>query len=221
MAKYMLFDLDDTLFPSTEFSSLARKNAINAMLEMGLEGDYTHLRNRLQQIIEEKSSNYGKHFDELCAQLKVQDSARYVAAAVAAYHDTKTSIQPFPRVPFTLMKLKEAGYKLYIATNGNSVKQWDKLIRLGIAVYFDGVFVSQDLGTDKSEAFFRKVLAILGAEASECIMVGDREDTDILPAQAVGLATVRILRGRNGDAASRASFTINNVEELLDILQRL
>jgi len=221
MIKYILLDIDDTLFPSTEFSSLARRNAINAMISMGLEGDAESLNERLTAIIEKKGSNYPKHFDDLCKELKIKKPGRYIAAAVAAYHNTKTAIQPFPTVPLTLLKLKQKGYRLYVATNGSSIKQWDKLIRLRIALYFDGVFVSEEIGQEKSEPFYRKILEKLGAEPQECLMVGDREDADIIPAKKAGIRTVRILSGKYAGTPSNADFTIKNVSELIPILQGL
>ncbi|MDD5171443.1 MAG: TIGR02253 family HAD-type hydrolase [Candidatus ainarchaeum sp.] len=221
MIKYILFDIDDTLFPSTEFSTLARKNAINAMISMGLPGDQNAIMAKLTRIIDRKGSNYGGHFDDLCKQLGIKDPARYTAAAVAAYHDTKTAIQPFPKVPLTLLRLKEAGYKLYIATNGDAVKQWDKLIRLRIALYFDGVFVSEELGTEKSVSFYRKVLRRLGARPEECMMVGDREDADIAPARKIGIATVRVLAGKHSRIPTRAHHSLKDISGLIRILQRL
>lgn len=221
MIKHILFDIDDTLFPSAEFSALARKNAINAMIGMGMPGDHSSIGRKLGAIIERKGSNYGKHFDDLCRQLGIKDPARYTAAAVAAYHDTKTAIQPFPKVPITLLKLKEAGYKLYIATNGNAVKQWDKLIRLRIALYFDGVFVSEELGSEKNVSFYRKVLKRLDAKPEDCMMVGDREDADITPAKKVGIATVRVLAGKYAAVPTRADHSVGDISGLVRILEHL
>ncbi len=219
--KYILFDIDDTLFPSTEFSALARKNAINAMIGMGLKADYGHASARLNAIIEKKGSNYGRHFDDLCRELKAGHPARYVAAAVAAYHDTKTAILPFPTVPLTLLKLRQRGYRLYVATNGNAVKQWDKLIRLRIALYFDDVFVSEELGMEKGRGFYQKLLKQLGAKPQDCAMVGDREDADIKPAKSVGMATVRVLSGRYASVPSEAQFVIKDLAELVSISESL
>ncbi len=221
MQKNILFDIDDTLFPSSDFSALARRNAINAMIGMGLEHDYTEINDRLNEIIEAKGSNYQKHFDELCDALEIKEPARYVAAAVAAYHDTKTSIAPFPQMSLTLLKLKENGHSLFVATNGSSVKQWDKLIRLGLELYFDQVFVSQDLGMEKSKGFYLRILEILKASPQECVMVGDREELDIVPAKEAGLTTVRVLKGKQSHMPSTADFTIEEPSRILQIMQRL
>lgn len=219
--KCLLFDIDDTLFPSTEFSSLARKNAVNAMIAMGLKADAGDLNARLGAIIEKKGSNYEHHFDDLCRALKVARPARYVAAAVAAYHDTKTAILPFPTVPLTLLGLRQKGYGLYVATNGNPTKQWDKLIRLRIALYFNDAFVSEELGMEKGREFYRKVLSQLGAKPQDCAMVGDREDADIAPAKALGMATVRVLAGKHASVPSAADFVIKDFAELLPIAESL
>jgi len=191
------------------------------MIAMGLKGDPGGLYAHLNDIIVERGSNYPKHFDDLCSRLKVKEPARYIAAAIAAYHDTKASIQPFPTVPLTLVKLRQSGYVLYVATNGSAIKQWDKLIRLRIALYFDGVFVSEELGRKKSLPFFRTVLRRLKAKPEECLMVGDREDADIIPAKKAGIATVRMAQGKHAGVESEADFTIKDFGELLPILQGL
>ncbi len=220
-ARYILFDIDDTLFPSTEFSTLARKNAINAMLGMGLKSDFPTLSGMLDSIIRKKGSNYARHFDDLCSALKVEEPSRYIAAAVAAYHDAKATIAPFPTVPITLLRLREDGYRLHVATSGSAIKQWDKLIRLGIAIYFDGVFVTDEVGEEKGEGFYRKILGRLGAQPGECVMVGDREEADIAPARSVGIRTVRMLAGKYSDAPTKADYAIKDSRELLRILQDL
>jgi putative hydrolase of the HAD superfamily len=217
MAKNILFDIDDTLFPSSEFSALARKNALNAMISMGLDVSYEDLNSRLSKILEEKGSNYERHFDDLCRSLKVNSQGKYVAAAIAAYHDTKTAIAPFPRVPLTLLTLRERGYNVYVATQGNSIKQWDKLIRLRIALYFDDVFVSEELGEDKGEAFYKKIIKTLGAKPQDVMMVGDREDYDITPAKAVGIKTVRLLAGKHASVPTVADHTIKDISGLLPL----
>ncbi len=225
MLKHILFDIDDSLFPSTEFSNLARANAINALIAMGTKQDFDSINRQLLKIIKKKGSNYPHHFDDLCKLLKIKRPSKYIAAAIAAYHDSKTAIAPYPRVPLTLLALKKQGYMIYAATNGNATKQWDKLIRLRIALYFDDVFVSDELGTEKSQAFYRKILKTLNAKPKECLMVGDREDFDIAPAKALGMHTILVLDGKYSKVSSvtstRADFAISDLSEILRLVQQL
>ena len=221
MIKAIFFDIDDTIFPSTDFSTLARRNAINAMIGIGFPGEYDEIETKLKKIIAAKGSNYQNHFDMLCREFKVKRPARFVAAAVAAYHDTKTAIAPFPEVPRTLMELRERGYRLYVATNGNAVKQWDKLIRLRIALYFDDVFVSEEVGREKDKEFFKIILKQLLLSPMSCVMVGDREEADIAPALAAGMNAIRYRAGKYGKTATKADFTIRNFDGIIRIMERL
>ncbi len=217
----IFFDVDNTLFPTAEFAELARRNAIRAMIETGLDATEEQIYRGLQRLIKEKGSNYSNHFDLLLKRMGVKRPARYVAAAVAAYHNTKSSIQPYPEVPKALMELKERGYKLYVATNGDAVKQWDKLIRMGIHLFFEDVFVSGEIGEEKSPNFFKKVLSEIKAHPSECIMVGDREDSDILPAKKAGIYTIRIMQGPYAGEKGEADARIRSFSELLKVVKRL
>lgn len=224
MPSHVIFDIDDTLFPSTDFSSRARENSINAMVMMGLDAEPASLLKDLEAIIREKGSNYERHFDDLCLMNGIKDPSRYVAAAIAAYHDTKTAIQPYPTVPLTLLRLRESGFRLHVATDGVATKQWDKLIRLKIALYFDNVFVSGEMGRSKSPLFFKKVLKTLHASPDRCVMVGDREDKDIVPAKSVGMKTVRVLCGKYsevGDNGSAADCLIEDIGLLPSVLRRM
>ncbi|MBN2478263.1 TIGR02253 family HAD-type hydrolase [Candidatus Micrarchaeota archaeon] len=222
MVRYLLFDIDDTLFPSSEFAHLARSNAINAMIAMGLDEKKETLMHELYDIIQKKGSNYQYHFNDLCNRFgKRKEKAKLIAAAVSAYHNTKSSIQPFPEVPITLLQLRDKGYKLYIATNGDAVKQWDKLIRLGIALYFEDVFVSQELKVEKSPLFFEKVLQKIKAKPEECVMVGDRPDADINPAKKSDIITVRVRKGKHSKLKSNADYEITRFSKLLNTIRKI
>src|SRR3989338_7018863 len=121
-----------------------------------------------------------------------------------------------------LAALKRGGYALYIATNGNAIKQWDKLIRLGIADFFDDVFVSEEIGTEKNEKFFKRVLKILGAKPENCVMIGDREKSDIIPAKKCGMKTVRVLRGKYAkERKSAADFVIRDFWQIKKIIAKI
>lgn len=224
MINHIFFDLDDTLFPSSEFAALARNNAIRAMIRMGLHATEEELLARLGRIITKKGSNYPGHFDELLKTMDgdiAKNPARYVAAAIGAYHDTKAAIQPYPEVPATLLELRECGYKLYIATNGLAVKQWDKLIRLDLALYFNEVFVSEELGLEKNGRFFARALREIGAKPKDCVMVGDREETDIKAAKKAGLHTIRVLRGKYARTPTRADAKIKDFHALQSTVLKL
>ncbi|MEM3075672.1 MAG: TIGR02253 family HAD-type hydrolase [Candidatus Bilamarchaeaceae archaeon] len=222
MISSVFFDIDDTLFPSTEFSEFARRNAIRALIAMGLPYSESKITRILNDIVAKKGSNYPRHFDEVLKRLGVKNRNRYVAAAVAAYHDTKASISPYPEVPRILVALKSAGKRIYVASDGIEVKQWDKLIRMKIALFFDDVFVSENLKIKKGENFYKEILRKLRAKPNECLMVGDREDKDIVPAKKAGMLTFRVFRGKYSTKhkSTVADYYGDDLTRLVDIVKK-
>ncbi len=199
------FDIDDTLFPSTEFSKLARKNAVRAMISMGLNYSERFLMEKLEEIIRDKGSNYSRHFDELCKTLKIKKPSKFIAAAVAAYHDTKASIFPYPEVPYVLKTLNERGYELFVVSEGLEKKQWDKLIRLGLTYFFKKVYVTRN----KTVKFYSKL--------KKGIVVGDNPLKDVEFAKKAGHIAVRVKRGKRAKMKSNADYTITDLRQLLKI----
>ena len=61
----IFFDIDDTLYSTSEFSELARSAAIDSMIDAGLDLGREEIREELDEVIHEFSSNYEHHFDRL------------------------------------------------------------------------------------------------------------------------------------------------------------
>lgn len=217
----VFFDIDDVLFPSTQFARLARENALKAMIKWGLNQPYEKLESKLNEIIITKGSNHQKHFDFLLKELHIRKEkhAQLVAAAIGAYHDTKTTIQPYPDVQQTLLTLWKK-YPLYIASDGVAVKQWDKLIRMNLAIFFERAFISEELKIKKCTGFYKKIAQLVKANEAKCIMIGDREDKDIVPAKKAGWFTIRIQRKgtKHFESKSVADKKISSFTELVKIL---
>jgi len=49
--KAVFFDIDDTLYPSKAFATLARRNAVRAMLREGLDASEEEVYNALMDIV--------------------------------------------------------------------------------------------------------------------------------------------------------------------------
>lgn len=82
-------------------------------------------------------------------------------------------------------------YKLYLATNGTLEMQHGKLKNLGIKPYFEKLFISEELGTDKPDVkFFEGAFAqIPGFDKCRALMVGDSLGADISGGIAAGIDT--------------------------------
>jgi len=225
MIKAVLFDIDDTLYDSSMQSELARKNAVNAMIEAGMKASHDEGAVKLQKIVEKHGSNYDHHFDELLKEVGQDFDARIIAAGIVAYHNTKIAyLRPYYDATPVLIKLKSMGMKLGVITNGRAVKQWEKIIRLGFQHFFDIAIISEEEGIKKpEEAIFRKGYEKLGVKASECLYVGDRPKQDISGAGRAGMKTALLKRGRHSLKTERseekADFEIKCLDEILEIVE--
>jgi putative hydrolase of the HAD superfamily len=226
LIKGVFFDIDDTLYDSTKLATMARRNSIQAMIDAGLDVEEEVLYSKLNGIIREFGSNYPHHYDELLTAFGVEWSPRIIAAGVVAYERTKAGyLRPFPGVVPTLLKLR-GNHKLGVISNGLAVKQWEKLIGLGIHHFFDIVVTSEEAGYSKPQKeIFEYSITELNLKSRECIMVGDRLDTDILGGNRAGMTTVRIRIGRRKDTPKgreeTPDFEIDGVSELPKLLEKV
>ncbi|VVB58738.1 Glyceraldehyde 3-phosphate phosphatase [Candidatus Anstonella stagnisolia] len=211
--KAVLFDIDDTLFPSHEFSSLARRNAIRAMMSAGMDAQEEKALLAHSKIVEKFGSNFSRHFNLLASRFPCTNKERAIAAGIAAYHDTKTSIHPFPHAHFVLGELSRRGYPLCIASEGKSLKQWDKLIRLSLDSFFSRVFIT----SKKSPAFYRACARKLSLSPKECLMVGNHPKKDFSFAQKAGMHAALMCTGTPA-AKRHAGMRILGLKELLPLL---
>ncbi|MFQ6135970.1 MAG: TIGR02253 family HAD-type hydrolase [Candidatus Hydrothermarchaeales archaeon] len=227
MVKGIFFDIDDTLYDSTKLATMARRNSIKAMIDAGLpEKDESKVFDTLEGIIERFGPNYSRHYDELVKELGVNWDPKIIAAGVVAYEHTKMGyLKPFPRVVPTLLDLKKR-YKLGVISNGLAIKQWEKLVGLGIHHLFDIVVTSEEQGFEKPDKeIFQHAIEKLGFKPKECVMVGDRIDTDILGASKAEMRTIWVKDQRSAREVPKENvkpdFVIEDLSELIEVLQKI
>jgi len=224
--KAVFFDIDDTLYDSSVQAELARRNAVKAMIEAGLELDEEKAMKSLKRIVKKFGSNYQRHFNELLKESGQDENPRIVAAGMVAYHNTKMAyLVPLSDTVPTLLSLRDQGYKLGIITNGLAVKQWEKLIRLGLQHFFDAVVISEEIGKDKPEMeIFELAARRIGLKADEAVMVGDRIDKDISGANKTGMLTVQILKGKHRETPKNPEdepeYIISELKGVLEVLKK-
>lgn len=229
--KAVFFDIDDTLYSTSLFSSRARHNSIRAMISLGLKFPEKVLVRELEEVIKEFSSNYDQHFDKLLLRIPGRayegiNPSVLVAGAVIAYHETKSrELVPFPDVAPTLKALAKTGLIRGVITDGLSVKQSEKLIRLKLYNFFTpgAVFISDEIGISKPNIkLYQRACNELNLSPSEVMYVGDDPVNDIDPAKALGMMTGLMKRGgkyltRKGKL--KPDYQIDNFRQLLKIIK--
>lgn len=135
-----------------------------------------------------------------------------IAARYWAYPPTALYADVVP----TLTELRRVGYRLGVIANQPSQVR-AALERDGLVAFFDTMGVSDDLGLHKPDpALFARTIEIAGVAPERTVMVGDRLDYDVRPAQAAGMRTVWMLRGEAPDDPTPEQLSVPDVaiEEL-------
>ena len=88
-------------------------------------------------------------------------------------------------------------YRLYLASNGTASVQHGRLRSADLYRYFEGIFISEELGANKpSKEFFDACFArIPDFDPGKALMVGDSLTSDILGGRNAGLPTVWVNPG--------------------------
>ena len=124
---------------------------------------------------------------------------------------------------FEVLKYLSINYKLGVVAN-QTLDALKLLKNTGINKYFRNFEVSESIGFAKpDERIFLYVMNMLEVSNKECIMIGDRIDNDIIPANNLNIFSIRIKTGRftyqvPRDISEKPKYEIHNLLELQNIL---
>lgn len=104
---------------------------------------------------------------------------------------------PDPEVDAALVRATEAGWTPFVVTNGNVAQQNAKLDLLGLRSLVAGMVVSDGVGVRKPDPrIFDLAAEACGGTLDDACMVGDTAAADIAGAQAAGIRSIWLSRGR-------------------------
>jgi len=221
----IFFDLDDTLFPTTEFIYNVRTHTFKTLIEEGIRDSIEGMHQKFNIVYKELGSNSEKHYNVLLERyyhLSKREIDRLIAIVLIDYYNYKNTMKPFSN---TLKVLKELNnnYVLGIISSGVGVKQWDKIYRLELDHYFhsNDVYITESLNFEKNTQFYNWIFNTYKEKynTENIYIVGDREDNDIIPAKKAGLKTIRVGSGKYGFDFDKscADYKIKSIGDLFKI----
>lgn len=240
--KVVAFDLDDTLYNATELSWEARISGLKAMIKKGLNIELKKASLILNEIVKEYGSNNSNHYNIFIRRINrfepqiefisTSQKNMYVTTAVMAYHEQKIKmIEPFEDVIPCLSEIKEMGMKTAIISDGIPMKQYEKILRLGIDDFVDLVVISDEVGVRKpNPKLFEYCLKKFGISGEESVYIGDNPVKDLIPARMNGMFSVYIHRGGKYDNLTtgekilteiRPDYEINSLLNLKEIIKEI
>ena len=137
-------------------------------------------------------------------------------------------IRLYPHVTDALVALRKKGYKLWLLSNAQRVFTAFELNHLGLAPYFDGIYISSDYGCRKPDIrFFNALIQERKLDIGNCLMIGNDLDTDIAGAKNAGLDTLYMHTNltppdqREADPANPHEYEGWDWEELVTVIEAL
>jgi putative hydrolase of the HAD superfamily len=222
----LIFGIDDVLYDASQQLSASRMSAVKAMREAGLPVDLETAYRTLEEIARETGPDDTRHFDRLLERLGLKWDPAVIAAGVVAYRATSpVYLTPFPDTVMTLLKLRDRGFRLGVASKGRAVKQWQKLIQLGLDRLFHAVTISEETGSEVLDVdVLRKTLEKLRVKPGRAMFVGADLAREIAVANEARMVSVRLRAGTNRSSSPRNSsekpaYEIARLSELSAILR--
>ena len=227
--KFLLFDLDHTLldFDTAEDIALTQLLKEEGVEDIRAYKDYYVPMNKaLWKDLEEKKITkqelVNTRFSKLFSHFGIEKDGVYLAEHYQFYLAQQGQV--FSGAMELLDSLIERGYELYAATNGITTIQTGRLAQSGLAPYFNQVFISEQLQTQKPDALFYEKIGqqIAGFDKEKALMIGDSLTADIQGGNNADIDTVWYNSHHlENKTKAQPTYEVDSYQDLLDCLDAL
>ena len=227
--KFLLFDLDHTLldFDAAEDVALTQLLKEEGVMDIQAYKDYYVPMNKalwkdLEQKKITKSDLVNTRFSKLFEHFGIEKDGTYLANRYQFYLALQGQV--FSGAMELLDNLIDRSYELYAATNGITAIQTGRLAQSGLAPYFNQVFISEQLQTQKPDALFYERIGqqITGFDKEKALMIGDSLTADIQGGNNAGIDTIwynpNHLVNKTG---AQPTYEVHSYQALLETLDKL
>ena len=227
--KFLLFDLDHTLldFDTAEDVALTQLLKEEGVEDIQAYKDYYVPMNKLlwkdlelKKITKKELVN--TRFAKLFAYFGIEKDGLYLAERYQFYLAQQGQV--FFGAMELLDSLIDRGYELYAATNGITTIQTGRMAQSGLAPYFNQVFISEQLQTQKPDALFYEKIGqqIAGFSKEKTLMIGDSLTADIQGGNNAGIDTIWYNPHHlENHTQAQPTYEVDSYQALLEFLDKL
>ncbi len=218
----IVFDLDDTLIDTSGCAGpIKLKLALKAMISAGLKVASEKEAFALLQEIDHHSPN-GKETIREFLQKQNADGSLLEAGTKAYYGKTEIDfpVNALEGVLEIIAELKKK-HTLVLISTGVEEEQFRKMRSAGIPLtFFKKIIVCQEYNKKK---YYQQVQQEFSCPHSEMLVCADKFETDLRPAQELGMKTVQMLWGRalKTPRTGNPDYQIRKIKELLKIVEEI
>lgn len=215
--KTIIFDLDGTIyrFKGDSFRSSGLYDVIIKNTLQYISNSLNKSEEEAQKVLDIVLKKYGNSISiGLENEFKID---RYDYFDFTWNIDPKDYVQFDPRLKLFLLNLG-TNFNLVLLSDAPKVWVHGVLEHLVIKEFFGNNIFSGEGNTRKEFGnAFQEVCKVMKIEASNCVSVGDQEETDIVPAKEMGMKTVYIANKKS----IVSDYTINNIVEVQNIIAKV
>jgi len=193
---FLFFDLGQTLINEWEMIQYLDSIFLELLEGFGIKIDrlnYFAIRNNIIRNRIISNGDFEELILEVCRLLRPEGYGRVIFEHFQTHiqYAKQNHLTLFDDALPTLTQLSKK-YRMGIIAN-QSGQELPFLQKYGIIGLFEVLVFSSQIGFRKPDKrIFDAALLKAGKPASECVMIGDRLDTDIKPANELGMKTIRI-----------------------------
>jgi 2-haloacid dehalogenase len=220
----VLFDADGTLL---DFARSEREALRDVLRSHGIEASdeqlsvYSEINDSLWKMLERKEierSVLVYHRFELFAQ---RYGYTFDAKQVSGeYIDTIATKGYMLEGAQEMLERLLGKVRMYIVTNGAAKVQKGRYARTGIAKYFDGIFISEEVGYNKPDLrYFLEIERSIGdLDKSRTLIVGDSLSSDIQGGVNFGIDSCWYSPSSPERESDLPTYTARSFDEVIDII---
>jgi len=195
--KYLLLDLDDTLYDYSYCHSKSIEKVFtflskhsNQSLET-IDKQYDLINKNLKNELGGTASSHNKliYLKQLIEKLNIDLSL--LITCEKEYWDTfYSNMKCYKGVEEFMKWIRERDIKTAIITDCETEYQIKKLHKLDMLKYIDVIVTSEEIGKEKPSSYgFLLAINKLGGKCEECIMIGDNYKKDIIGANNLNICS--------------------------------
>ena len=227
--KFLLFDLDHTLldFDAAEDVALTQLLKEEGVEDIQAYKDYYVPMNKslwkdleFKKITKQELVN--TRFSKMFSHFGIEKDGVYLAERYQFYLAQQGQV--FSGAMELLDCLIDRGYELYGATNGITTIQTGRLAQSGLTPYFNQVFISEQLQTQKPDALFYEKIGqqIAGFSKEKTLMIGDSLTADIQGGNNADIDTIWYNSHHlENKSKAQPTYEVNSYQALLELLDKL
>lgn len=232
MVKNILLDMDMTIldFDKAEHQALQRAfETLGLGFDEGVYQEYHEINKEQWRLLEQglltRDKLKRRRFEVLFERRKIE-----IPPEIGAEKYESLLAEGYDYMPGAKEMLESlAGkYKLYIVSNGSSQIQHSRIAGAELEPYFEGIYISEDIGFNKPDkAFFEQCFRDIKEKSKEdlcleeTVLIGDSLTSDIQGGKNAGVRTIWFHPKGMIAGEIKPDYEITDLGEISELLQRI